>query len=165
VLWLWRLTALSTIFQLYILEVSLIGGRNLRPVASHWRTWSHNVVSSTPRLIGVRNHNICGERHWLHRQLEINYYTTTTPPAGSHWETLLHNVVSSIPRHAQDSNSPLYWWKILRLHKLSNYHGGPSSFDILAADSSKWQQKLFFFILNYIQAILIKFPTPVLYVN
>jgi len=24
-------------------------GENHRPVASHWQTWSHNVVSSTPR--------------------------------------------------------------------------------------------------------------------
>ena len=24
-------------------------GENYWPVASHWQTWSHNVVSSTPR--------------------------------------------------------------------------------------------------------------------
>jgi len=24
-------------------------GENHRPVASHWQTWSHNVLSSTPR--------------------------------------------------------------------------------------------------------------------
>jgi len=38
---------------LYIVAVSFIGGgnqkigENHRPVASHWRTLSHNVVSST----------------------------------------------------------------------------------------------------------------------
>jgi hypothetical protein len=30
-------------------------------VASHWQTLSHNVVSSTPRLSGIRTHNVSGE--------------------------------------------------------------------------------------------------------
>jgi hypothetical protein len=34
------------------------------PVASHWQTWSNNVVSSTPAF---QTHNFSGERHWLHR--------------------------------------------------------------------------------------------------
>ena len=67
---LWYLTPLSTIFQLYR------GGqfhwrrkpeypRNHRPIASHWQILSHNVVSSTPRLSGVRTHNINGNRHCI----------------------------------------------------------------------------------------------------
>ena len=43
----------------YIVVVSFIGGRNRstkrnhRPVASHWQTLSHNVISSTPRQLLV----------------------------------------------------------------------------------------------------------------
>ena len=40
---------------------------NHRPVANHWHTLSHNVVSSTPRLNGNRTHNIDGDRHRFDR--------------------------------------------------------------------------------------------------
>ena len=42
----------------YIVAVRFIGGGDYRPVASHRQTLSHNVLSSTPRLSGVRNDNI-----------------------------------------------------------------------------------------------------------
>ena len=33
-------------------------GENHRPAASHWQTLSHTVVSNTPRLSGIRTHNL-----------------------------------------------------------------------------------------------------------
>jgi len=55
----------------YIVLVIFIGGKtggpgeNHRPVASHWQTWSHNVVHFA--LIKIRTDNISGDEHWLHR--------------------------------------------------------------------------------------------------
>ena len=40
-----------------------VPGENHRPVASHWKTSSHNVVLSKPRLSGIRTQNVSGDRH------------------------------------------------------------------------------------------------------
>jgi hypothetical protein len=48
-------------------EETRVPGENPRPVASHWQTLSHNVVSSTPCPREVWTHNVSGDRHWLHR--------------------------------------------------------------------------------------------------
>jgi len=34
------------------------------PVASHWQTWSHNVVSSTPHHEQGLKSRLGGDRHW-----------------------------------------------------------------------------------------------------
>jgi hypothetical protein len=44
-------------------EETGVPGENHRPAASHLQTLSHNVVSSTPRLNGIRTHNVSGDRH------------------------------------------------------------------------------------------------------
>jgi hypothetical protein len=67
------LTPLSTIFQLfcgrqfYLVKETVVPGGNQRPAASHWLTFSHNVVSVTPRPSVIQTYNFIGDRHWLHR--------------------------------------------------------------------------------------------------
>jgi hypothetical protein len=46
-----------------LVEETGVPGENHRPVASLWQTLSHTVVSSTPNLGGIRNHNVSGDRH------------------------------------------------------------------------------------------------------
>ena len=55
-----------------LLEETGVPGENHRTATSHWRTWSHNVVSSTPRLSGVQTHSKHGilEPCIIHRNLK-----------------------------------------------------------------------------------------------
>jgi len=42
-------------------------GESHRPVASHWQTVSHTVVSGIHHLSGIRAHSVSGDRNWMHR--------------------------------------------------------------------------------------------------
>ena len=46
-----------------LMEETGVPGENQRLAASNWQTLSHNVVSSTPRLSGIRTHNVSGDRY------------------------------------------------------------------------------------------------------
>ena len=45
-----------------VLKKRGLGARIIMFNASHGQTLSQNVVSSTPRLSGIRAHNVSGER-------------------------------------------------------------------------------------------------------
>ena len=55
-----------------------VPGESHRPVASHWQTLSHNVISSTHRLNGIRTHNVSGID--CIGSYKSNYHTITTTP-------------------------------------------------------------------------------------
>ena len=61
----------------YLEEETGIFGENQPPVASNWPDLSHNVVSSTPSLSGVRTHNGSSDRNgldsWLLIQLPYDH--------------------------------------------------------------------------------------------
>ena len=65
-------------WSVLLMEETGVPRENHRPVASRWQTLSHNVVSSTPRLGGIRTHNISGDGHWLHTQLKTTIEITIT---------------------------------------------------------------------------------------
>ena len=73
--WFSPLTSVSSTFNnisviswrsVLLVEETEVTGENHQPVASHWQTLSHNVVSSTSRHERGSTPNFSGDRHWLH---------------------------------------------------------------------------------------------------
>jgi hypothetical protein len=54
-----------------LVEETGVPGENHWPAASHWQIFSHNVVSSTPRLSRVQTHNVSGDN-----QTEMDMFDT-----------------------------------------------------------------------------------------
>jgi hypothetical protein len=54
-------TSVISLQSVINVEEAGVPGDNHRSAASHWQTLSHNVVSSTPRLSGIRAHNVSGD--------------------------------------------------------------------------------------------------------
>ena len=110
-------------WQALLVEDTGVSGENHWPVESHWQTWSHNVVLSTPHLNVIRTHNVSGDRFrfmvfnatfnnisvisWWQVLLvkETGIPGENHRPVASHWQTLSHKVVSCALRYEQDSNS------------------------------------------------------------
>ena len=57
--------SISNISRRSVLLLENIGvlWENHRPVASHWQALSHNAVSSTPPMSGIRTHKFSVDRH------------------------------------------------------------------------------------------------------
>jgi hypothetical protein len=56
-----------------LLEETGVLGENHWPVTSHWQTWSHNVVSSTPRHERGSNSQLSGD--YQTNQQANNYFS------------------------------------------------------------------------------------------
>ena len=61
-----------------MVEETRVHGENHRPTTSHWQTLSHNVILSSPRLSGVRTHNVSGDRHYWTGNYKFTYHTITS---------------------------------------------------------------------------------------
>ena len=61
---------------------------NHLPAARHWRTWSHNIVSSTSCLSEIRTPKVSGDRHWSKLYKKPNYHPEHLPllAARYRWE-------------------------------------------------------------------------------
>jgi hypothetical protein len=68
-------------WSVLLVEETGVPGENHRPVASHWQTLSHNVVSSTPRLSGLVLTTLMVIGIDCTGRYKSNYHTITTTTA------------------------------------------------------------------------------------
>ena len=57
-----NISVISWLSVLLVVEIR-VPEENRRTAASHGQTLSHNVVSNTPRLSGIRTHSVNGDMH------------------------------------------------------------------------------------------------------
>jgi hypothetical protein len=85
-----------------LMEETGVPWENHWPAASHLQILSHNVVSSTPRLSGIRTHNFSANRHWVHWYMywcscKCNYHTIMTMTTSKSYNMMstfvIYNVV------------------------------------------------------------------------
>jgi hypothetical protein len=68
-----------------LVEETGVSGENNRPAVSNWQTLSHNVVSSIPRMSGIRTNNVSANlitikswpRRYLKPKLKVTNYIRT----------------------------------------------------------------------------------------
>ena len=73
--------SLMSWWSVLLVEETGVPGENHRPVASHWQTLSHNVVSSTPRLSGLVLTTLMVIGIDCTGRYKSNYHTITTTTA------------------------------------------------------------------------------------
>ena len=76
-----------------LVEETRVPGENLRPVAGHWQTLSHNVVSSIPRLVVIRTHNFSGDGYCIGCCRSHYHSMGTTAPSKTRLNILVIIVV------------------------------------------------------------------------
>ena len=76
-----------------LVEETRVPGENLRPVAGHWQTLSHNVVSSIPRLVVIRTHNFSDDGYCIGCCRSHYHSMGTTAPSKTRLNILVIIVV------------------------------------------------------------------------
>ena len=75
-----------------LIEEIRVSGENQRPVASHWQTLSHNVVSSTTRLSDIRTYIY--QKVDFYSYVEILYHINSSVP--TYYTQTAYNVLNII---------------------------------------------------------------------
>jgi hypothetical protein len=100
-------------------------GENHLPTASHCQALSHNVVSSSTRLSGIRTHNVSSDRHWSKSNLKQRQ--NQHPQHTSTWSLILNTRLHdrSFSWHGTDTSIKsdgvklVLWVKTLEADKTS----------------------------------------------
>ena len=90
-----------------LVEETGVPGENHRPATNQWQTLSHNTISSTPRLSGIRTHSVSGDLVIYYiRNCKSNYHTITimTVP----WLTIIEEHFCKVYMNGEFLEKKLY---------------------------------------------------------